>query len=113
MARIAAARQVGQHLKYDQHVLANHGIALAGVAHDTLLESYVLESDREPTTSASSPSRHLGLDTIQYESVAGRGQADRLRRSISARRPVFAEDSPTSPASCIRRCYRGSRPTLG
>ncbi len=40
------ARKLGQNVKYDQHVLANHGIALAGVAHDTMLQSYVLESHR-------------------------------------------------------------------
>jgi DNA polymerase-1 len=38
--------KIGQNLKYDQHVFANHGIALAGVAHDTLLQSYVLESGK-------------------------------------------------------------------
>jgi len=38
--------KLGQHLKYDQHVFANHGIRLAGIAHDTLLESYVFESDK-------------------------------------------------------------------
>ena len=42
----ANAKKLGQNVKYDQHVLANHGIALAGVAHDTLLQSYVLESHR-------------------------------------------------------------------
>jgi DNA polymerase I-like protein with 3'-5' exonuclease and polymerase domains len=39
-------KKVGQNLKYDKHVLANHGIALNGIAHDTLLQSYVLESHR-------------------------------------------------------------------
>ena len=38
--------KIGQHLKYDEHVFANHGIALAGVAHDTLLQSYVLEAGK-------------------------------------------------------------------
>ncbi|MBW7902175.1 MAG: DNA polymerase I [Rhodocyclaceae bacterium] len=65
-------RKLGQHLKYDQHVLANHGIALAGVAHDTLLESYVLESDRGHDLGQLA-SRHLGLDTISYESLCGKG----------------------------------------
>ncbi len=39
-------RKVGQHLKYDRHIFANHGIELRGIADDTLLESYVLESDK-------------------------------------------------------------------
>ncbi|MDX9707602.1 MAG: DNA polymerase I, partial [Azospira sp.] len=64
--------KLGQHLKYDQHVLANHGIALAGVAHDTLLESYVLESDKGHDLGQLA-SRHLGLDTISYESLCGKG----------------------------------------
>ena len=64
--------KLGQHLKYDQHVLANHGIALAGVVHDTLLESYVLESDKGHDLGQLA-SRHLGLDTISYESLCGKG----------------------------------------
>ncbi|MDQ5946999.1 MAG: polymerase, partial [Pseudomonadota bacterium] len=64
--------KLGQHLKYDQHVLANHGIALAGVVHDTLLESYVLESDKGHDLGQLA-SRHVGLDTISYESLCGKG----------------------------------------
>ncbi|MFC5299747.1 DNA polymerase I [Azospira restricta] len=64
--------KLGQHLKYDQHVFANHGIALAGVSHDTLLESYVLESDKGHDLGQLA-SRHLGLDTIAYESLCGKG----------------------------------------
>ncbi|MBI2307988.1 MAG: DNA polymerase I [Rhodocyclales bacterium] len=64
--------KLGQHLKYDQHVFANHGIALAGVVHDTLLESYVLESDKGHDLGQLA-SRHLGLDTISYESLCGKG----------------------------------------
>ncbi|HTR59333.1 MAG TPA: DNA polymerase I [Casimicrobiaceae bacterium] len=70
----AAARKLGQNAKYDQHVLANHGIALAGVAHDTLLESYVLESHR-PHDMESLASRHLDVKTIAYAEVTGRGAA--------------------------------------
>ena len=69
-----AAHKMGQNLKYDQHVLANHGIALAGVAQDTLLESYVLESHR-PHDMGSLASRHLDLKTISYADVTGRGAA--------------------------------------
>jgi len=64
--------KLGQHLKYDQHVFANHGIALAGVSHDTLLESYVLESDKGHDLGQLA-SRHVGLDTISYESLCGKG----------------------------------------
>jgi DNA polymerase I len=64
--------KLGQHLKYDQHVFANHGITLRGIAHDTLLESYVLESDKGHDLGQLA-SRHLGLDTISYESLCGKG----------------------------------------
>jgi DNA polymerase-1 len=65
-------RKVGQNLKYDQHVLANHGVALAGVAHDTLLQSYVLESHARHDMD-SLAARHLGLKTITYDEVTGKG----------------------------------------
>ncbi|APR96003.1 DNA polymerase I [Pandoraea thiooxydans] len=67
-----AHKKVGQHLKYDTHVLANRGIALRGVAHDTLLESYVLESHRSHDMD-SLAERHLGVKTIKYEEVCGKG----------------------------------------
>ena len=67
-----AHRKLGQNLKYDAHILANHGIALAGIAEDTLLESYVLESDK-PHDMDSLASRHLGLKTLTYTEVCGKG----------------------------------------
>ena len=68
----ADIRKVGQNLKYDMHVLANHGIQLQGVAHDTLLESYVLESHKGHGMDELSE-RHLGITPISYETVAGKG----------------------------------------
>jgi len=67
-----ARRKIGQHLKYDQHVLANHGVRLAGVAHDTLLEHYVLESHMRHDMD-SLASRFLGVTTISYDEVTGKG----------------------------------------
>ncbi|WP_374266171.1 DNA polymerase I [Zoogloea sp.] len=67
-----AHRKLGQNLKYDAHILANHGIALAGIAEDTLLESYVLESDKSHDMD-SLASRHLGLKTLTYADVCGKG----------------------------------------
>jgi len=67
-------KKLGQNVKYDQHALANHGIALAGVAHDTLLESYVVESHK-PHDMDSLASRHLNVKTISYDEVTGRGAA--------------------------------------
>ena len=68
----AAIKKVGQNFKYDQHVLANHGIALNGIAHDTMLESYVFESHKTHGMDALAE-RHLGIQTISFEEVAGKG----------------------------------------
>jgi DNA polymerase-1 len=65
-------KKVGQNLKYDHHVLANHGITLKGVAHDTLLQSYVFESHKSHGMDALSE-RHLDIKTISFEEVAGKG----------------------------------------
>ncbi|MFA7351057.1 MAG: DNA polymerase I [Methylotenera sp.] len=65
-------KKVGQNLKYDQHVLANHDIALHGIAHDTMLQSYVFESHKTHGMDALAE-RHLGLQTISFEQVAGKG----------------------------------------
>ncbi len=67
-----AKRKLGQNVKYDQHVLANHGLALDGVAHDTMLQSYVLEAHR-PHDMDSLAWRHLDVKTISYAEVAGKG----------------------------------------
>ena len=64
--------KLGQHLKYDRHVFANHGIALRGVVEDTLLQSYVLESDK-PHELGSLAARHCGLKTIPYDALTGKG----------------------------------------
>ena len=68
----ANRHKVGQNLKYDSHVLANHGIALRGIAHDTLLQSYVLEAHR-PHDMDSLALRHLERKTITYVEVCGKG----------------------------------------
>jgi DNA polymerase-1 len=64
--------KVGQHLKYDSHVFANHGVALRGMVHDTLLQSYVLESHRNHDMD-SLALRWLDRKTISYEEVCGKG----------------------------------------
>ncbi|BBP01757.1 DNA polymerase I [Sulfuriferula nivalis] len=68
----ASRAKVGQNLKYDMHVLANHDIRLAGVVHDTMLQAYILESHL-PRNMDSLAQRHLGEATISYESVTGKG----------------------------------------
>ncbi|MBC7778471.1 MAG: DNA polymerase I [Proteobacteria bacterium] len=68
----AAQRKVGQNLKYDAHVFANHGVRLDGMVDDTLLESYVLESHRRHDLDDLAL-RHLGETMITNEQVAGKG----------------------------------------
>jgi DNA polymerase-1 len=67
------AHKVGHHLKYDAHVLANHGIRLAGMRYDSMLESYVLDSTGTRHDMDSVAKKYLGLDTIRFEDVAGKG----------------------------------------
>ncbi len=69
-----ARPKAGHNLKHAEHVLANHGLQLAGVAHDTLLESYVLESHK-PHDLDNLAFRHLDVKTIAYADVAGKGAA--------------------------------------
>ncbi|MFN3629524.1 MAG: 5'-3' exonuclease H3TH domain-containing protein, partial [Casimicrobiaceae bacterium] len=68
----ATKKKVAQNAKYDEHVLANHGIALAGLEHDTLLADYVLESHK-PHDMDALAARFLDEQTIKYEDVAGKG----------------------------------------
>ncbi|WP_333877919.1 DNA polymerase I [Methylobacter sp.] len=65
--------KLGQNLKYDMHVLANHGIALDGIAHDTMLESYVLNSTATKHNMDDLAKEYLDVTTIHYEDVAGKG----------------------------------------
>ncbi len=68
----ASKGKLGQNAKYDLHVFANHGIAVQGYAHDTLLADYVLESHQRHDMD-SLATRFLGATTISYEEVAGKG----------------------------------------
>ncbi len=65
--------KLGHHLKYDAHVLRNHGIELAGMRYDSMLESYVLNSTATRHDLDSVARLYLGVDTIHYEDVAGKG----------------------------------------
>ncbi|MCL6484163.1 MAG: DNA polymerase I, partial [Janthinobacterium lividum] len=64
--------KLGQNLKYDSHIFANHGVTLRGIAHDTLLESYVFESHKKHDMD-SLALRHLNYTTIPFEDVCGKG----------------------------------------
>ncbi len=68
-----ARPKLGHHLKYDAHVLANYGIALAGQRFDSMLESYVLNSVATRHDMDSTAAKYLGITTIHYEDVTGKG----------------------------------------
>ena len=68
----AAYAKLGQHVKYDRHVLANHGIDIRGYVHDTMLQSYVLEVHK-PHNLASLAERHLNRQSVAYEDLCGKG----------------------------------------
>ncbi|MBI2992891.1 MAG: DNA polymerase I [Gammaproteobacteria bacterium] len=69
----AGRSKLGHNLKYDMSVFANHGIALCGIRHDSMLESYVLDSTASRHDMDTLAERHLGITTIHYEDVAGKG----------------------------------------
>jgi DNA polymerase I len=68
-----ARAKLGHHLKYDMHILANYGIALAGHQYDSMLESYVLDSVATRHDMDSAAEKYLGIKTIHFEDVAGKG----------------------------------------
>jgi DNA polymerase I len=90
----AHAAKLGQHFKYDTHVFANHGVQVRGAAHDTLLQSYVLESHK-PHDMDDLAQRHLSIKTITYDEVTGKG-AGRIgfeQVSIESATTYAAEDA--------------------
>jgi DNA polymerase-1 len=104
----AHRRKVGQHLKYDRHVFANHGIRLAGIDDDTLLESYVLESDKAHEL-GSLAERHCGLATISYDDVTGKGAARIPFEQVAIER---ATEYAAEDADVTLRVHRELAPRL-
>ena len=104
--------KLGQNLKYDKHVLANHGVRLAGIAHDTLLESYVLESAQaarhgQPGLAPSERAR-----PSSFRMCAARAPTRSASiRSASSARPNIRRRTRISRCSCITRFIRVSRMT--
>ena len=70
----AKLRKIGQNLKYDRTVLLNHGIELRGIAHDTMLESYVLNSTANRHDMDTLAAKHLDYTTVKFEDIAGKGK---------------------------------------
>ena len=88
-------KKIGHNLKYDSHIFANHGITLNGMAFDTMLESYVLNSTATRHNLNAVAKRYLNQDTISYEEVAGKGakQISFNKVSLEDAIPYAAEDA--------------------
>ncbi|EAR62496.1 DNA polymerase I [Neptuniibacter caesariensis] len=88
-------KKVGQHLKYDMNVLARYGIELTGIEFDTMLESYVLNSTATRHDMDSLADRYLGLKTIKFEDIAGKGKKQLTFNQIELEQaaPYAAEDA--------------------
>ncbi len=87
--------KLGQHLKYDMNVLANYDIELKGITHDTMLQSYVLDSTATRHDMDSLALKYLGCNTIHFEDIAGKGknQATFNEIPIEKAAPYAAEDA--------------------
>ncbi|MBL0579924.1 DNA polymerase I [Aeromonas caviae] len=90
-----ARLKVGQNLKYDRNVLLNHGIELQGIAYDTMLESYVLNSTASRHDMDSLARRYLNAETISFEDIAGKGvkQLTFNQIELDQAAPYAAEDA--------------------
>jgi len=87
--------KLGQHLKFDMHVLENHGIALRGQRYDTMLESYIWNSTATRHDMDSMAEHYLGLHTIRFEDVCGKGAKQISFNQVSVERAAeyAAEDA--------------------
>lgn len=87
--------KLGQNLKYDANVLANHSITMAGIKFDTMLESYVLDSTATRHDMDSLALKYLGVKTIKFEEVAGKGAKALTFNQIELEQagPYAAEDA--------------------
>ncbi len=88
-------KKVGHHLKYDAHILARYDIALRGMAYDSMLESYVLNSVATRHDMDSVARYYLNVDTIHYEDVAGKGAKQLTFNQVDLEQaaPYAAEDA--------------------
>ncbi len=88
-------KKIGHHIKYDAHILANYGIELGGMAFDTMLESYVLNSTATRHDMDSAAGFYLGVTTIKYEDVAGKGAKQLTFNEVplDTAAPYAAEDA--------------------
>lgn len=87
--------KIGQNLKYDKNVLVNHGISLEGIAFDTMLESYTLNSVANRHDMDTLAKTHLDIDTVHFEDIAGKGAKQLTFNQIPLEQasPYAAEDA--------------------
>ncbi|PCM43134.1 DNA polymerase I [Marinobacter sp. ANT_B65] len=102
-------KKVGQNLKYDKNVLANHDICLEGIAEDTMVESYVLNSVSSRHDMDTLARKYLGEETITFESIAGKGAKQLTFNQLDLEKagPYAAED-----ADVTLRLHQVLRPQL-
>jgi len=102
-------KKVGQNLKYDKNVLANHDICLEGIAEDTMVESYVLNSVSSRHDMDTLARNYLGEETITFESIAGKGAKQLTFNQLDLEKagPYAAED-----ADIALRLHQVLRPQL-
>ena len=98
----ASRAKLGQHIKYDIHVLANHGITVRGYVHDTLLQSYVLEAHK-PHNLDSLAQRHLGRKGLSYEDVCGKGASQIPFAQVSFERATAYSCEDSEMALAVHR----------
>ena len=114
----AQKAKVGQNLKFDMSILAQHGITLRGVRYDTMLESYVLDSTAGRHDMYSLALQHLGQRTTRFEDIAGKGLAQLPFNQVELGRaaPYAAEDADVAlrlhqvlwprPRTCAEAAFR-------
>jgi DNA polymerase-1 len=101
--------KLGQHLKYDMNVLSAYGIGVCGVRYDSMLESYVLNSSTNRHDMDALAKRYLGVDTIRYEDVTGKGARQIPFAQVDVRR---AADYAAEDADITLRLHRALWPKL-
>jgi DNA polymerase-1 len=101
--------KLGQHLKYDMNVLSGYGIGVRGVRYDSMLESYVLNSSTNRHDMDALAKRYLGVDTIRYEDVTGKGARQIPFAQVDVQR---AADYAAEDADITLRLHRALWPKL-
>ena len=97
--------KLGHHLKFDAHILTRYGITLRGIAHDTMLESYVLDSTASRHDLDTLCERHLDHQTIRFEDVAGKGAGQRRFNQVPIDQAAAYAAEDADMALCLHRHF--------